>query len=73
PIVQVQDGNFGGHGELSLKHVHEGVDLRVDWAKDTLKNIFEIWKKPVHIETMVEGIPKSLSFDGEEHREQRMT
>ncbi|MBI2982148.1 MAG: SpoVR family protein, partial [Deltaproteobacteria bacterium] len=73
PIVQVQDGNFGGHGELSLKHVHEGVDLRVDWAKDTLKNLHEIWKKPVHIETMIEGIPKLLSYDGEEHREQRMT
>ncbi|MBI2083085.1 MAG: SpoVR family protein [Deltaproteobacteria bacterium] len=73
PIIQVQDGNHAGRGELCLKHLHEGVDLRIDWAKDTLKNLYGLWKKTVYIETLVEGIPKLMSFDGEEHREQRMT
>ncbi|MBI2066653.1 MAG: SpoVR family protein [Deltaproteobacteria bacterium] len=73
PIVQVTDGNYGGRGELGLKHLHEGVDLRLDWAKETLLSLQALWKRPVHIETIVEGIPKSFSFDGEEHHEQRMT
>lgn len=73
PIVEVVDRNYAERGELGLKHVHEGIDLRLDWAKETLKNLYSLWKKPVHLETLVEGIPKLLSFDGEEHREQRLT
>ncbi len=73
PVVEVIDGNYAERGELALKHLHEGIDLRLDWAKEVLKNLHSLWKKPVHIETLVEGIPKLLSFDGEEHREQRLT
>jgi stage V sporulation protein R len=73
PIVEAVSGNYGGHGELHLKHLHEGIDLRLDWAKETSKNLYDLWKKPIHLETLVEGIPKILSYDGEEHREHRMT
>ena len=73
PVIEAIDGNYAERGELCLKHLHEGIDLRLDWAKETLKNLHSLWKKPVHIETLVEGIPKLLSFDGEEHREQRLT
>ena len=72
PQINVIDGNAFNRGEMTLKHQHEGVDLRLDWAWDVLKNIQKIWKKPVHLETVVDGIAKVLSFDGEEKKEQRL-
>ncbi len=72
PQVEVVDGNTSNRGELTLKHLHDGVDLRLDWAWETLKNIHRLWKRPVHIETILDGIPKLLSFDGEEKKEQRL-
>lgn len=71
PIISVYDGNYKNRGELLLKHQHEGVDLRIDYSQETLKNLYKIWGRPVNIETVVEGIPKVLSFDGDEYREFR--
>lgn len=73
PQMAVVDGNAFHRGELLLRHFHDGVDLRLDWAWETLKNIHRIWKKPVHLETIIDGVPKSLSFDGTEQKEQRLT
>ena len=36
PFIYVEDGNFENRGELLLKHKHEGVDLKIDHARDTL-------------------------------------
>ncbi len=72
PQIAVVDGDAFHRGELTLKHEHEGIDLRIDWAWDVLKNIQKIWKKPVHLETILDGVPKALSLDGEEKKEQRL-
>ncbi|HLC27627.1 MAG TPA: SpoVR family protein [bacterium] len=69
PIILVEDGNHGNRGELLLHHQYEGVDLRIDYAKDTLRNLFLIWRRPVHINTVVEGRKKRFSFTGQEHME----
>jgi stage V sporulation protein R len=65
PHIEVIDGNHKNRGELFLLHRWEGVDLRLDFAQETLKNLHRIWGRPVHIETKVEGKGKLLSFDGE--------
>ena len=67
PWIYVVDGNYRNRGELLLKHDHNGIDLRQDWAKDVLTNVQVIWSRPVHIETVVEGKPTLLSYDGSEH------
>ncbi len=67
PWIYVVDGNFRNRGELLLKHQHSGVELRLDHAADTLTNIQYIWGRPVHLQTLVEGKPTMLSFDGNEH------
>jgi stage V sporulation protein R len=54
PYIVVEDANYQNRGELYLKHYHEG-DLREDYAMDTLENIAYIWKRPVHLETLVDG------------------
>ncbi len=67
PWIYVVDGNFRNRGELLLKHQHTGVELRLDHAAETLTNLQFIWGRPVHLQTLVEGKPTTLSFDGTEH------
>jgi stage V sporulation protein R len=67
PWIYVVDGNYRNRGELLLKHEHTGIDLKVGHARDTLANLQFIWSRPVHLETIVEGKPTLLSFDGSEH------
>lgn len=67
PIIEVVDSNYANSGQLMLEHKHEGVELRMDWAEETLKAIYRIWKRPVLISTVVEGKPVVLKFDGKEH------
>jgi stage V sporulation protein R len=69
PFIYVVDGNYNNRGELYLQHRHEGLDLKTDEARDTLRNLFTIWKRPVHIETIFDGLKTILSFDGENHEE----
>lgn len=72
PLIFVEDGNFENRAELLLQHRHEGIDLRIDWAKDTLENLFRIWKRPANLLTVVDGKQKLLTYDGKEHKERNM-
>jgi len=67
PFIYAINGNHRNRGELLLKHDHNGVDLKLNHAQDTLGNLQFIWNRPVHLETIVEGKPTMLSFDGTEH------
>jgi stage V sporulation protein R len=72
PIIEVVDGNYRNRGELLLAHRHQGSDLQVGLAIETLVNVYKIWKRPVHIETIVDGESKVFQFDGTEpHMEKR--
>jgi stage V sporulation protein R len=63
----VRDGNYKNRGELFLEHKFSGVELQANYAKDTLTNLFALWKRPVHIETTLDDELVTLSFDGSEH------
>ena len=67
PIIRVKDANHRNRSELYLAHEHFGLDLKVDHAQDTLRHLHRLWTRPVHIETVVEGRPTLLSFDGTDH------
>jgi stage V sporulation protein R len=73
PYVTVVDGNYENRGELYLKHRHDGVDLRVDYAKATIERLFKIWTRPVHIQTRVGDALNLHSFDGSSHKERTLT
>ncbi len=66
PFIYVTDANHRNRGELFLLHRHEGIDLKIDWARETLKNVHRIWQRPVHLMTAVDGKGKILSFDGKD-------
>ncbi len=67
PVIEVVDGNHANRGELLLAHRWDGLDLRLDFARDTLEALQRVWKRPVHIATRVEGRGRVLGFDGERH------
>lgn len=73
PFIYVADANFGNKGELYLFHRHEGIDLDLPQARDTLAAVQRIWKRPVSLETRVDGRRKLLAFDGQEHTDKGLT
>jgi len=67
PYIEVVDGNYANRGELLLEHTHNGVDLKQDYAQDTLRNLYKVWKRPANLKTIVDERPTLMSFDGTEH------
>jgi stage V sporulation protein R len=67
PVIYVEDANFENRGELLLKHDHQGSDLRQDYAKEVMRSLLRIWKRPVSLTTTVEGKPVILRYEGKEH------
>ncbi|MGN1400465.1 MAG: SpoVR family protein [Bacillus sp. (in: firmicutes)] len=63
PYITVNDGDYLRNGELYLKHWFEGVELDVKYLEKVLPYIYQLWGRPVHIETMVEGKPVAYSYD----------
>jgi stage V sporulation protein R len=72
PIIQVVDGNFRNRAELLLSHVHEGGDLDLEEGRDTLRNLFRVWQRPVNLETRVEGKPRLFGYNGEKYTEEEV-
>lgn len=64
PIIEVIDGNYHNRGELFLRHDYSGVELQMDYAADALRNLQQLWSRPVHIETMLSDSLCVVSFDG---------
>ncbi len=67
PFIYVEDANHDNRGELMLRHEHHGLELRADYAKEVLKSLARVWKRPVLIQTLGDGKEVYLRFDGREH------
>lgn len=72
PIIYVVDANYKNRGELYLIHQYEGIPLKQDYAKDTLKNLQSIWRRPVYIETQMKNARIRIGYDGQEVIEERI-
>jgi stage V sporulation protein R len=72
PVIAVEDGNHDNRGELLLVHRHDGVDLKLDYARDTLRNVQTLWRRPVNLISKVEGRGTLFRFDGKEHSDKRV-
>ena len=72
PFIYVEDGNYNNRGELYLRHRHEGVDLKLDYARDTMRNLHKLWTRPIHLETLIDDKKRLLSFDGSDFAERRV-
>jgi stage V sporulation protein R len=67
PQISVRDGNYKNRGELYLEHAYFGVELQMNYARDTLQNLQQLWKRPVHLETVLKNKRTVLSYDGADH------
>ena len=70
PVITIVDGNHSNRGELKLRHRHDGIDLDLQYARETLQNLHKIWKRPVLIETRINNNIKIYSYNGKEHKTQ---
>jgi stage V sporulation protein R len=67
PYIYVEDANYQNRGELLLRHDHRGVDLRSDYARETLAALVRLWKRPVCLATRLDDKPALIRYDGKEH------
>ena len=72
PTIEVVDANMDNRGELELAHKHEGQDLKQDYARETLRNLQSLWKRPVTLVSRIEGKSMRLRFDGTSHTEKKV-
>jgi stage V sporulation protein R len=69
PHLMVEDGNYLRNGELVLKHRYEGNELDLKYVERTLPYVHQLWGKPVHLDTVVEGRKIIFTYDGKKcHR-----
>ena len=68
-LIDTCCGNHKNRGELYLEHRFNGPELKIEFAHATLEAVYRIWKRPVNIQTVVDGKGRILCFDGSEHRE----
>ena len=73
PMIRLDDANFKNRGELHLTHEFAGTPLRLSYARVTMENLYQIWSRSVHLETVVEGKRKLLSYNGSRHEERLLS
>ena len=56
PTVEVLDGNYENRNELLLGHRYNGVALDVPRAKRTLERAFDLWGRPVNLQTIIKEV-----------------
>jgi len=60
PQIELVEADAEGHGELLLVHHHDGRDLQLGRAQQTLLSVAELWRRPVHLFTILEKQGKKL-------------
>lgn len=69
PIVYLTDANYKNRGELYLEQAFEGAELDLRKARAVIENLYRLWGRPVHLETVLDDKPMRLSYDGAHRQE----
>jgi len=69
PFVYVMDGNFQNKASCFSGTKHQGLDLDVRCRGETMRSLNEIWKRPINVETEVDGQKKLFSYANGEFSE----
>jgi stage V sporulation protein R len=59
PVIKVVEASKKEH-TLHLKHEYLGDELEMNYAKETLKYIANIWEGPVYLDTVIKDKPKRI-------------
>ncbi|MCK6446889.1 MAG: SpoVR family protein [Planctomycetes bacterium] len=66
PQIELVAVDTEGRGELVLRHHHDGRDLQLQNARETLLRLAAIWKGPIELSTREEGEGRVLVCDGKD-------
>jgi stage V sporulation protein R len=69
PYIVVADGDYRRNRELYLKHQAEGTELDAAYARKVLEYVHRLWGRPVHLETIADGEPLIMRYNGDIHEE----
>ncbi|WP_028975947.1 SpoVR family protein [Sporolactobacillus terrae] len=72
PYIVVENGDYHHSGELLLKHRYEGTELDLRDLEGVLNYLFQLWGRPVHLETVIEDHPTLFSSEGKEMKRKRL-
>ncbi|MDN3955775.1 SpoVR family protein [Sporolactobacillus laevolacticus] len=72
PYIVVENGDYRNNGELLLKHRYEGTELDIRDLEGVLKYLFQLWGRPVHLQTVIEDHPTLFSFESGEMKRKRL-
>ncbi|WP_442599012.1 SpoVR family protein [Neobacillus sp. D3-1R] len=64
PYITVNDGDHLKNGELYLKHWFEGIELDLKYLEKVLPYIYQLWGRPVHMESVIENRNMLFTYDG---------
>ena len=70
PYIYVVDGNYANRGELYMAHKHNGLDLEIKYAVETLKNVYRVWQRPVHLQAKIDDDMILFSYAGDQPKQQ---
>ncbi|WP_054956973.1 SpoVR family protein [Paenibacillus dakarensis] len=69
PYLVVKDSDYRRSGELLINHQYEGIELDLKYLERTLPYVYQLWGKPVHLNSIIEGKPILFTYDGKKiHR-----
>lgn len=66
PVIEVLNGNFNNSRELLLLHKsYDGTILEQEKMERTIKNLYKVWGRNVHLIMVKGGKPNIITFDGD--------
>ncbi len=68
PYLVIEDADYHRNSELYLKHYFEGQELDLVYGEKTLQYVYQLWGRPVHLETVYDGRRLLLSYDGDKNQ-----
>lgn len=64
PYIVVTDGDHLKNGELYLTHMYEDIELDTQYLEKTLPYVYQLWGRPVHMETVLADRKIVFTYDG---------
>ncbi|HEY7350525.1 MAG TPA: SpoVR family protein [Ktedonobacterales bacterium] len=68
PYLVIEDADYRRNSELYLKHRFEGQELDLIYGEKTLQYVYQLWGRPVHLETVYDERRILLSYDGDKNQ-----
>ncbi len=68
PYLVIEDADYHRNSELYIKHHYEGQELDLVYGEKTLQYVYQLWGRPVHLETLYDGRRVLLSYDGDKNQ-----